>query len=310
MNSGHAEFLMTGAYALGSLDIIERDAFEAHLRTCASCQEEVRSLRRVTLALAAAAPERTPRAALRERVLEYAQAPTEGGDFGRVASGLPPEPTVPEPHGVAPGAEASGWARDERRSNVEIRPTDPSRMRRWHVAVWLPAAALIAVAVGLGAHAQTLRNRIVSLESRLAIAVRNLDAARASADDARRDAMRVQNAMSVLASSDMARIELVGQTVAPSASARAFWSRSRGLVFTARDLPALPEGKVYQVWVLTGGAPISAGLVVPDSRGETTALFETESSIPQPAGVAVSLEPGGGVPAPTGAIYLVGRLGT
>ena len=67
---------------------------------------------------------------------------------------------------------------------------------------------------------------------------------------------------------DTARVDLAGQPAAPSASARAFWSRSRGLVFTASNLPALPEGRVYQLWVLTGQpAPISAGLLTPDRDG-------------------------------------------
>ena len=95
--------------------------------------------------------------------------------------------------------------------------------------------------------------------------------------------------------------------MAPEARARAFWSRNRGLVFAATNLPALPPGRVYQVWVLTAGAPISAGLVSPDASGAATAMLDTAPDIPPPAGVAVSLEPEGGVPAPTGAIYLVGK---
>ena len=116
------------------------------------------------------------------------------------------------------------------------------------------------------------------------------------------------NAMAVLASPDMARIDLAGQAAAPSARARAFWSRNRGLVFTATNLPPLQAGRVYQIWVLTKGAPISAGLVSPDDLGGTTAVLGTAPDIPQPAGVAVSLEPAGGVPAPTGAIYLAGTV--
>jgi anti-sigma-K factor RskA len=93
------------------------------------------------------------------------------------------------------------------------------------------------------------------------------------------------------------------------ASARAFWSRSRGMVFTASNLPALPPGRVYQLWVLTAQpAPISAGLLTPDSQGSVNETFITPSDIPQPVALAVTIEPAGGVPSPTGEKYLVGTV--
>ncbi len=54
-----------------------------------------------------------------------------------------------------------------------------------------------------------------------------------------------------------------------NATARAYVSLNQGLVFTAAGLPALPEGRVYQLWVIPPGAtaPISAGLVPVDSSG-------------------------------------------
>ena len=65
---------------------------------------------------------------------------------------------------------------------------------------------------------------------------------------------------------------------------------------------------MYQVWVVTGQAPVSAGLLTPgpDRRGAQT-FFNTPPDIPAPAAVAVTIEPAGGVPAPTGDMYLVGK---
>jgi anti-sigma-K factor RskA len=316
MTQAHPELSMAAPYALGALDDSERGAFAAHLTTCAECQAEVRSLERVALALAAAAPSRTPRAEMRDRVLTAAHenqyvvsgfSRTEATDAeNQHVVSASAKATARSRRGL-PASEASEVGSGYSRPGPTI---EERRSRRWsHPSFWLPAAALLALAVGLGAHTHTLRRQIASLETRLAAALRDAAFARTSAAGARRDAMRVQNALAVLASSDMARIELVGQSIAPSASARAFWSRRRGLVFTARDLPALPEGKVYQVWVLTGAVPISAGLVSPNAAGEAMALLDTSATIPQPVGVAVSLEPRGGVPQPTGQIYLAGKVG-
>jgi anti-sigma-K factor RskA len=47
--------LLTGAYAAGAVDDVERIAFERHLRVCPSCQDEVRELRETVVRLAEAA---------------------------------------------------------------------------------------------------------------------------------------------------------------------------------------------------------------------------------------------------------------
>jgi len=177
-----------------------------------------------------------------------------------------------------------------------------------HPASWLPVAALLVVSLALGTYSQRLQSRIDSLESRLDDAVRRAELAERATGDAQRAANRGQNAMAVLSSPDMARVDLAGQAVAPDARARAFWSRNHGLVFTATNLPAPPPGSVYQVWVLPAeGAPISAGLISLDASGGTSEVLATAPDIPPPAGVAVSLEPEGGKPAPTGKIYLAGK---
>jgi anti-sigma-K factor RskA len=151
--------------------------------------------------------------------------------------------------------------------------------RRASITPWLAAAAAVALAVALAGYVVELR----------------------------RGARSDQLIAAVLAAPDLARIDLVGQPTAPSASARAFWSRSRGLVFTASNLPAAPAGRVYQLWVLSSQpAPTSAGLLKPDPSGRVTATFNTPADLPQPVAMAVTLEPEGGVPAPTGDKYLVG----
>jgi hypothetical protein len=252
-----------------------------HLATCAECRDEVRSLERVSLVLAAGAPRRTPPAALRERVLS-------------VATG---------------GASVSSAVRDTR--NVGRVPLDPpSSGFDWTDSrVWLPVAALLVLSVGLGTYAWSLQSRVGALEARLDVALRQAQASRTALASAQTAAMGVQRTMAVLAAPDMARIDLAGQAVAPAARARAFWSRDRGLVVAANNLPPLKPGRTYQVWVLpASGAPISAGLLAPDASGVATVAYETASDLPTPAGVAVSEEQAGGVPSPTvEAILLVGK---
>jgi hypothetical protein len=46
--------------------------------------------------------------------------------------------------------------------------------------------------------------------------------------------------------------------------------------------------------------------MTPDATGSGSVYFATPPDIAAPVAVAVTLEPAGGVPAPTGARYLVG----
>ena len=85
----------------------------------------------------------------------------------------------------------------------------------------------------------------------------------------------------------------------PRRARRAFWSRARGMVFSATSLPPPPPGRTYQVWVVTKDpAPLSAGLVEPDAQGRVNAVFATPATIAQPIAVAVTLEPAGVYPCP------------
>jgi len=172
---------------------------------------------------------------------------------------------------------------------------------------WLQIAAMLVIGAGVFFYAQRMQTRVSNLEAQLRQAQTLVAAAERQTLEARNVAVRAQSAMGVFAAPDVARIDLAGQAAAQTARARALWSRARGMVFTVSNLPALPPGRVYQVWVVTAQAPVSAGLLTPDASGGGSVYFETPVDILPPVAVAVTLEPAGGVPAPTGAMYLVGK---
>jgi anti-sigma-K factor RskA len=265
-----------GVYVLGALSAQERLTFETHLATCAECAAEARTLMQVVGALTQLAPQIEPPAALRSRVLRSIGA---GGVLNA---------------GGRPGAA--------RRAMDGINVGVPS----WRP--WLAVAAAIALAVGLGVYAADLRRQIGTLEARLHEATLRANAGELAIADARRAVTEARSQIAVLAAPDLARLDLAGQPAAPRAAARAFWSRSRGLVFTASDLPALPPGRTYQLWVLSKEAPpFGSGLLLkPDADGRVTMIFDTPVDLPKPIAMAVTIEPEGGVAAPTGDKYLVG----
>lgn len=169
----------------------------------------------------------------------------------------------------------------------------------------LAASVLLAVVGAVAARGYAVRAG--ELEA-------SVERARAEARSAERELERARHlanenlaAMTVLASADLARIDLAGQAGAPEASGRAHWSRAHGLIVTVTHLPPLPPGTVYQLWIVTAAAPVSAGLLTPGADGGAAGVFATDPGIPPPVAVAVTREPSGGVPAPTGAMYLAGQ---
>ena len=279
----HHEYTdQAAAYALGALTPAERADFEAHLAHCALCAAEVRSFAPVVGDLGMTSPAAVlPAPAVRDRLLSAIRA----------GSGA-----------AAPLAAVRAASSPRTGERIETSGT-MSRVGPYALA----ASMLLAVA--LGGYAAQLRGRITTLEARLRDTVLRAETNERLVADAQRSALESQRTVLVLAAPDLARIDLAGQPAAPQASARAFWSRSRGLVFTASNLPAPPPGRAYQLWVLTAQpAPISAGMLKLDANGRATEMIDTPQDLPRPIAMAVTLEPEAGVPAPTGDKYLVGLV--
>jgi anti-sigma-K factor RskA len=104
----------------------------------------------------------------------------------------------------------------------------------------------------------------------------------------------------------MLKVDLKGQGAMPGAAGRAFWSRAAGLLFTADGLPALPAGRVYQLWTITGAAPTGAGTFTPDTQGAASTSGSVSAGAPKPDAFAVTIEPAGGSASPTMPIVMVG----
>ena len=77
------------------------------------------------------------------------------------------------------------------------------------------------------------------------------------------------------------------------------------VLLLASRLPPLPPGRTYQLWVIVSGAPESLGVFQPDPEGRVVFVESKQLELGSGAQVAVSVEPAGGVPQPTGPIVLV-----
>ena len=76
-------------------------------------------------------------------------------------------------------------------------------------------------------------------------------------------------------------------------------------VLVAENMPPVPEGKTYQIWVIKGDTPQPSGLFEP--RGESVAAV-VENPVEGADAVAVTIEPEGGSKKPTTDPMLVGKV--
>ena len=183
----------------------------------------------------------------------------------------------------------------------------PARRPLTAWAPWLAAAAMLVVAVGAGGYAGRLREQVRQLEAELRDARARVDDGERRVNVALVALADAQKPLAIMTAPDVRQIDLAGQRVAPRAAARTFWSPSRGVVLMAANLPALSPGRTYQLWFVTPAqAKVSIGLVKPDANGRVTTVVSNAANLPDPAALAVTDEPDGGVPQPTGQMYLVG----
>lgn len=258
---------LSGGYVLNALNADELRRFTGHLQECAICRQEVQELTPLVEGLAQALDPVPLPPALRERVLSQVREV---------------EP-APREFPVLVQRQVSF----DRRTSLG----------------WLAAAASIAAIVA-GAYAWTSRNDAARLRAQLTENEQRLETMTERITTLEASAANTRLTNAVLNARDLARVDLAGQKGAPVATGRVLWSPSQGLVFIATNLPPLPPGRVYQLWVVAD-KPLSAGLVVPDAAGYLSVVNGAPVKT-RPKAFALTNEPAGGRPAPTGAMLLLG----
>jgi anti-sigma-K factor RskA len=164
----------------------------------------------------------------------------------------------------------------------------PRRERAPVLQWWMAAAAALFLVLWLWSSAQTreAREEIARLKA---------------------DREKLSSIVAVMSSSKV--MHLAGQEIAPRSSANVFLdpAQRRAFVFL-HNLPPNPGDKSYQLWVIRADQvkPQSAGVFTVDANGNASLVVQNLPVDTNIKALAVTLEPRGGVPAPTGQKYLVG----
>lgn len=289
---GHDEYKdILALAALDAADGAELRELNAHLASCAECRAEMRELRGASSALALAAAPVAPSPELRTRLLASLKSTPQ--ETARAESTKPAATRATNPATNVVSLEDA--RRDPRRAFVSRRAFNFTAI----------AASLLVVSLAVVSAALWRRN--AALNSAVANLSNALDRARGDVGQTRNELASARREREMLISPEMHTAQLAGTKMAESARARLTYDERTGeAMFTAAKLPPAPAGKAYQLWYIADGKPMPGSVFTTDAEGRA----EMHASIPREGlraqVFAVTLEPAGGLPAPSGEIYLKG----
>jgi len=166
---------------------------------------------------------------------------------------------------------------------------------------WMAAAAMLVAAATLvndtRGKNEALQGEIAGLQTKTA------------AQDA--ELQRVRDEFAKFSGPDAQSVTLVVAKDHPQPQGKAIYVQSSGkLLFVASNLPALPDDKAYELWLLPSvGNPLPAGVFRPDAKGSGVVVNPPLGAGVSAKGFAITVEPKEGSAAPTTTPMMVGLVG-
>ncbi|MEO8577604.1 MAG: anti-sigma factor [Gemmatimonadales bacterium] len=300
-------FSELAAVALDAVSADVAHAVRSHAQVCPECGPELAAMEATVATLGELVPSaqvnRGRSAGIRSRLLMRARseresiaAPVPGPpDISRGVASLTGQGTK-----VTPGSQRAVTGETRRVTPAQpLRPTtDIEPIRRVN---WFAIAATVAlVATGsqlfrVTSDRNEMRDQLASADT---VTPRN---------DSLASALNQKDAMiAAMGGNDVKVVALITKS-AREPLGRMVWNRtSDDWIMVTYNLPQPSAGKTYQVWLVTDKEKISAGTFRPDANGKT--VMHAHYALDRNAlrAVAITEEPDGGMPAPTGRMVVAG----
>jgi anti-sigma-K factor RskA len=325
-------------YAAGALDRIERQALEAHLLSgCTSCHSALKDYQSIAALLPLALNPIAPPRALKATIMaERNPAPISAEAAPNEPARQSLEPGEWMNHlfpPVAPARSSSlpwalglatflivaiggyfAWTVSTQRSN------DKSNIQQLEASLQEQSAKLADLHREIGDQNKTLaelRNALLQRIQEAAEAKDQLIQREAELEETRvllsqrgntRTAETPQDELATLLRIPNAKaVTLIGSDTAKQATGFLLYdSRTQKVWLYSVNLPESPTGMTYQLWAIHD-KPVSIGTFNMDTGKAAHLLVKKAPSFADAKTFAVSLEPSGGRPQPTGPIYLLSQ---
>ncbi len=199
---------------------------------------------------------------------------------------------------VEPSAAVKERLVQQIRADASRAPSRPERrgvFSQWWAAALVPAAAvLVAATIFLWIENRQLDRQLAAMRSSMQHEQQQLQENREMAE--------------LVSASDTKVIALAHMPGMPKGDGRVVCSSKMGMLYYDGDLEPAPPNKSYQLWLIPAqGDPINAGVFNP-AAGKSSSWMSKFPPGTAPKMFAVTIEPAGGMPHPTGPKVLVGAV--
>lgn len=303
-------FSELAAVALDAVSVEVASAVRAHAATCPECGPELAAMEQTVATLGTLVPDaqinRGRSAGIRSRLImrgraerETLSAPIPGPpDISRGVASL-----TGQGQRITPMGQKAVSGETKRFTPVQpLRvPVEKNPLQRG--VNWYAIAATVALVL-TGAQLMRVANERDAMRSQLA-SVDTVTAVRPN--DSMATALHQKDSMiAAMTGPDVKVVPLMTKGVEQPLG-KMMWNRaSDDWIMVTYNLPQPQPGKTYQVWLVTDNAKISAGTFHPDQRGGTVMHAKYAMARNALRAVAITEEPEGGMPAPTGRMVVAG----
>jgi hypothetical protein len=203
---------------------------------------------------------------------------------------------------MTPGSQKAVGSDGRRVTPAQPRPAQPAQVIPIKRSIpWFAIAASIAF---IATAAQLMR--VTSERDRMRDQFAAIDTSGARTDSLMFALTQKDSMIRAMAGNDVKVVALASDPKATPLG-RMMWNRtSDDWIMVTYDLKPPKPGMTYQVWLVTDKEKISAGTFHPDPGGRT--VMHAHYAMPRDAlrAVAITEEPEGGMPAPTGPMVVSG----
>ena len=165
----------------------------------------------------------------------------------------------------------------------------------WWAGILVPTMIVLAIISGvLWTENQKLDRQLATLRADVQQQQQQLQEAREVAD--------------LVTAHDTMLVPLAAQPGMPKGAAHVMYNEKMGMLMYEGELEPAPANKSYQLWLVpVKGNPVSAGVFTPGADKSNHFMMKLPEGV-KPAAFAVTLEPSGGKPQPTGPKVLIGAV--
>ena len=256
--------------AAGALPEQQRATLRAHAAECDECGPKLAEAQGQAALLALSVPQQKPAATIKAEL------------FAKI-------------HAERKHEETYRWPKKEE-GGAQLK--DLALPGSWHRAWWqwvlMPVAAVFAVtAMWEWRENQRLAGELADANHQI-VQMTN-------------ERQKADMLVDLLSSPDTTSVKLAAAPETERSWGMVRYNAKRGMVVYAADLQPLPAEKIYQMWLVPkAGAPISVGIFAPGPHGTRQLWTATVPLNTEVKAFAVTVEPAGGMPQPTGPKVLVG----